>query len=186
MSDNKTYKLAFSAVLLATAIALHVVENSLPVPQNIPGMKLGLSNIVTIITLFTMTRKESVLFIVLRTMITTLFYNGPTAFLFSLTGALLSFIVMISIIQFLPNQFSIISMSIVGAIAHNFGQVLLSSLLLKNMALLGYYPFIMLSAIGSGFFTGIISERILDFLRSRKALKDENKFIILRKRKKDI
>src|SRR6056297_531080 len=178
-SLNKTRKLTLVAVLLATAIALHVIERSIPLPTNIPGLKLGLANIVTIVTMFLLKKSHVFSFVIIRVMITTLFFSGLTAFWFSLTGAIFSLLIMMIIAYKFPEKFSITSMSIIGALAHNLGQLTIAAIIINTWSLFYYFPIIMLSAIVAGLFIGISSSRLLNFLYNRKFLLREKEYEII-------
>lgn len=164
------------AVLLAVAIALHVIERSIPLPTNIPGLKLGLANIVTIVTIFLLKKQQIFFFVIIRVMITTLFYSGFTAFWFSMTGALFSLGVMMLIGYKLPERFSIVSMSVFGALAHNLGQLTIAAYVVRTWSLFFYFPIVMISAIGAGFFIGLVASRLLNFLYNRGFLLRENEY----------
>ena len=178
-SLNKTRKLTLVAVLLATAIALHVIERSIPIPTNIPGLKLGLANIVTIVTIFLLRKPQVIIFVIIRVMITTLFFSGLTAFWFSLTGALFSLLIMMIIAYKLPSKFSIVSMSIIGALAHNFGQLTIAAIIIRTWSLFYYFPIIMFSAIIAGFFIGVSSARLLKFLNNRNLLLKKKEYQLI-------
>jgi len=178
-SLNKTRKLTLVAVLLATAIALHVIERSIPIPTNIPGLKLGLANIVTVVTIFLLRKPQIFSFVIIRVTITTLFFSGLTAFWFSLTGALFSLSIMMIIAYKFPGKFSISSMSIIGALAHNIGQLTIAAIIIRTWSLFYYFPVIMLSAIVAGFFVGVSSSRLLKFLYNRKFLIRNKEYEIL-------
>ncbi len=178
-SINNTRKLTLIAVLLATAIALHVIERSIPLPTNIPGLKIGLANIVTVVTIYLLKKSQAYIFIIIRVSITTLFFSGFTAFWFSLTGAILSLTVMMIIAYKLPKQFSIVSMSVVGALMHNFGQLFIAALVIQTWSLFYYFPLIMISAIVAGFFIGLTSARLLDFLSKRGFLIRDKEYQII-------
>ncbi len=178
-SINSTRKLTLIAVLLATAIALHVIERSIPLPTNIPGLKLGLANIVTVVTIYLLKKSQAYAFIIIRVSITTLFFSGFTAFWFSLTGAILSLSAMMIIAYKLPKIFSIVSMSVIGAIIHNLGQLFIASIVIQTWTLFYYFPVIMIAAVVAGFFVGVTSSRLLNFLSNRGFLYRDKEFTII-------
>jgi len=91
---TKTRKLSLLSLLLALALALSFIERAMPLPMAVPGIKLGLANVITLLTIIIFGFREAVLIIIGRTFLGALFGGGFSAFLFSLAGGLLSTIVM--------------------------------------------------------------------------------------------
>ena len=157
----KTQQIVQAALLVALALALSYVERLIPLQLLVPlpGVKLGLANIVTMVALYCLTPRIAFQILVVRCLLGCLFGNGVTALAMSLTGGLCAFFVMLCCkrIPFI----SIFGVSILGAAAHNFGQVCAASLLLYSGYTFGYLPFLLLVAIPSGFITGTISSMTL-------------------------
>ena len=153
----KTKQLALSALLVSLALALSYTERFIPLQLLVPlpGVKLGLANIVTMAALYFLTPQTAFQILVVRCLLGCLFGSGVTALAMSLTGGLCAFFVMLQCKK-LP-VFSIFGVSILGAAAHNFGQVCAASLLLYSGHTFGYLPFLLLAAIPSGWITGAIS-----------------------------
>ena len=160
----KTKQVVQAALLVSLALALSYTERFIPLQLLVPlpGVKLGLANIVTMVALYFLTPRTALRILVVRCLLGCLFGNGVTALAMSLTGGLCAFAVMLLCkrISFL----SIFGVSILGAAAHNFGQVCAASLLLYSGYTFGYLPFLLLVAIPSGFITGTIASATLRVL----------------------
>lgn len=154
---NKTRRLVLLALLVAVAATLHVVEGWLPVPMPVPGVKLGLANIVSLLTLIMFGWREALYIAVSRVLLGSLFGGtlfGP-AFAMSMGGALVSVISMAYTYKKHWRLFSLVGVSVVGAVAHNVAQVALASMIVYSSGLLWYVPYVLLFAVPTGLFTGL-------------------------------
>ena len=158
---NKTRKLAYLSILLSLALALHIFERTLPLPMPVPGVKLGLANIVTLLTIVFFGFKEALLIVIMRTFIGSIFGGGILAFCFSVAGGLLSTMVMALMYKRFIKYFSIPSVSITGAVFHNIGQIAVASFVIQNINLVYYLPVLLFSGIITGFFTGLLVQLTL-------------------------
>ena len=152
------------SMLLALSVALNVIEASLPLFNGyIPGLKLGLANIVTLFIIYKFSLKDAFYVGILRVFLVGILRTGlfSTTFFFSLSGVLLSIICM----YLAKNLFnlSIIGVSIVGSIAHSTGQVITSILLLQMTSMIYYLPWLLLFSIPTGILVGIICKQLVKF-----------------------
>lgn len=154
---EKTKALALSAVLVALALALSYLERLFPLQLLIPlpGVKLGLANIVTMMALYFLGAKPAFAILVVRCLLGSLFGGSISGLAMSLSGGICAFVVM-ALAKRLP-VFSIYGVSILGAAAHNTGQVLAAVALLYSLHSFAYLPFLLFVSIGSGFLTGAVS-----------------------------
>lgn len=162
---SNTKKLVFLSLLVAQAMVLSWLESMIPFAPGIPGAKLGLANIVTLLALSTLDFKSCFTIVLMRTSLTAFLFGTVSSLLYSLSGGLLSLIVMALVLKLLPKSFSLMAVSIIGAIAHNLGQLLMAALVIENMNILYYLPFLMLLAIPTGLFVGIVTRYLLPYLR---------------------
>lgn len=162
---SNTRKLVFLSLLVAQAMVLSWLESMIPFTPGIPGAKLGLANIVTLIALSTLDFKSSFTIVLMRTTLTSFLFGTVSSLLYSLSGGLLSLVVMALVLKFLPKSFSLMAVSIIGAIAHNLGQLLMAALVIENVNILYYLPFLMLLAIPTGLFVGIVTRYLLPYLK---------------------
>lgn len=159
-----TRKLAMLAMFVSMALVLHVAENLLPIPYIAPGVKLGLANIVSLITIIIFGFKEAVAVVLLRTLLGSLLGGVPSTFFFSAAGGILSTVVMYIMYAWLGTKFSLVGISVVGAIAHNIGQLFVASLIVENFGLYVYLPVLMISAVITGVFIGITANYAVGFI----------------------
>ena len=157
----KTHKIALLGVLTAAAIVISIIESFIP-SIGIPGVKLGLANIVILIILYELGILEAIAVNLFRVLMTaalrgTIFSMG---FLMSLTGAIFSLAIMI-IFFVLIKKFSIIGVSVIGSIFHVTGQVLVAMAFLGSAYVILYLPFIAISAIITGVLVGIVARLII-------------------------
>lgn len=156
---NKTGKMVRVALLIAFALVAHTVENAIPVPLAIPGAKLGLANVFTLMTLVFYGFSEAFLVAVVRTVLGSIFAGNflGMGFALSFSGAVTATVVMAAVAGFWRRGIlSLASVSIMGAAAHNTAQVAMAALLIDNPALLRVYlPILLVIAIPTGFFTGL-------------------------------
>ena len=165
---KETYarELAVGAVLTAVALALSYVERLIPFQLLIPlpGVKLGLANIASMLALYYLSTRTAFTVTVLRCLIGAIFGGGITGLLMSMTGGLLSVLVMALAKK--NRGFSIYGVSILGAAAHNIGQVCAAALLMGTWNIFIYLGFLLLVAVVSGICTGAVSAFTLRALSS--------------------
>ena len=151
-------------MLLALSVALNVIEASLPLFNGyIPGLKLGLANIVTLFIIYQFSLKDAFYVGILRVFLVGILRTGlfSTTFFFSLSGVIFSIICMYLAKNFL--KLSIVGVSIVGSIAHSTGQVLTSILLLQMSSMIYYLPWLLLFSIPTGILVGILCKQLVKF-----------------------
>ena len=150
----KVQKMALLGVLTAAAIVIAILESFIP-SVGIPGVKLGLANIVILIILYELGIVEAIIVNLLRVLVVGLVRGTflSMGFLMSLTGAVLSLTIMI-IFYLLIKKFSIIGVSVIGSIFHVSGQILIAVLFLGTAYIVLYLPIIAISAIITGVFVG--------------------------------
>ncbi|QLY79270.1 Gx transporter family protein [Clostridium intestinale] len=159
---RKTTKLVYMSLLVAQALVLHIFENMIPVPFVTPGAKLGLANLITVIALYTLDKKRDVFYIIiLRLALATMFGGNLSSFMYSFSGALLSFLIMIIVKKIGTDKVSIIGVSCTGAVFHNVGQLLIASWIVKNIGVMLYLPVLSLVGILTGFFIGLTANYAL-------------------------
>ncbi len=161
---KKTISLTLCAMLISLALALSYAERFIPLQMLIPlpGIKLGLANIVTLTALYLLGAKNAFTILVLRCFLGSLFGGGITGFLFSLCGGLLSMTVMTFTRRL--TCFSVYGVSILGAAAHNIGQIAVAIFLMRSVYIGAYLPYLLIVALFTGFATGSACAGILKIL----------------------
>ena len=156
------HKLTLIAVLTAFAIVIGIAESFIP-GFFVPGIKLGLANIVILITLYELGILEATFINLTRVVIVALVRGSlfTYGFLMSLTGAILSLGIMI-LFYLLIKKFSIIGVSVVGSIFHVTGQIIIAMIFLESAYILYYLPIIAISAIITGVIVGVVARTIIN------------------------
>lgn len=161
--------MVYLALLISIALVLHYLENFFP--PLAPGAKLGLANIVTMITLHLFGFWEAMVVVVVRSILGPMLGGSPTAILYSMAGGVLSCIVMAMLYFKLSKYFSLLGISVAGAVFHNIGQLLTASLLYGTIGILfTYLPILMLSSVITGNFIGLAVKYMIRFLSRKKLL----------------
>lgn len=161
---TKTQKIALLGILSAQALALAFLENLLPaMPFLPPGVKLGLSNIVTMFTAGTMGFFPAMTVTLIKSLFV-LLTRGVTAFLMSFGGGLLSTIVMCLVIKLAKDKAGYIGVAVVSSLCHNLGQFTVSIIITKTTAMINYAPVLLVSGVVMGIITGIILKAVMPLL----------------------
>lgn len=158
---TKTKRTALCAVLIALALALSYTERFIPLQLVVPlpGIKLGLSNIVTLVALYLLGTKHAFLILIPRCVLGALFGGGITGLMFSLLGGVLALLVMA--VGKSSGLFSVYGVSVLGAAAHNVGQILAAMGLMRSVYIGAYLPYLLLVAIATGLTTGACCAGVL-------------------------
>ena len=158
---NHTKRIVLSAVLVSLALALSYTERFIPLQMVIPlpGVKLGLANIVTPVALYLMGPKGAIAILIPRCIFGAVFGGGITGLAFSLTGGVLAMLTMI-LAKKIP-VFSVYGVSILGAAAHNVGQILAAMVLMNSLYIGAYLPYLLIVALFTGFATGAAGAGVL-------------------------
>ena len=157
--NSKAHSIALSGLLFALAMALSFVEGTLIIPGLLPGMKLGLANIVTVFALYQLGAGAALAILLTRCLLGGLFAGNLSAMLFSVLGGLTAMLVMI-FLRRLP-KLSVYGVSIGGAAAHNVGQMAAAVITLGSTMVLGYLPFLLAVSLFTGTLTGFITALLL-------------------------
>jgi len=159
----KTKKLVMLSLFLGVGVVLYVAELFYFPPLPIPGAKLGLANIVTLILMGFYRWQDALFNTIVRTIagaiVTGTFLTPP--FFFSLTGALTSFLVMYFVYRKFYGKFSFVGVSLSGSLVHNLSQLLLAILFIGHWGILFQTPFLILIAVPTGAFNGVVANYII-------------------------
>lgn len=152
-------KTAYLGLFLALALVCSYAESLIPFHFGIPGVKLGLANIVVILMLYYMDAASAVTVSVLRILLAGFMFGNVFSILYSLSGGLLSFACMALLKH--TGKFKIISISAAGGVMHNLGQMVTASAVVQNMNLFYYYPVLFIAGMITGILIGIAAQEIL-------------------------
>lgn len=158
-------RLIVIAIFASLAVVLGVVEALIPFTVTIPGAKLGLGNIIVLACIACFGGRDALLLIGLKTVLTSFILGSFSTFLFSVLGALSSFMIMYLMITFGSKLFSLMMTSVVGGIAHNMGQLLAASIILGTTKIFYYLPFLLVAGIATGLFVGAAANHLIGSLK---------------------
>ncbi len=156
-------KVAFLGVFLALALIFSYIETWIPNVFGVPGIKLGLANIVIIILLFRFGTKEAYGISVARVILAGFLFGNLASILYGLAGAMLSLTVMLLLKK--TGKFKVITVSAVGGICHNVGQLIVAILVLENYRISYYLPVLLISGLVTGILIGIVAQEVILRLR---------------------
>ena len=160
-------KIARLGMLIALAFVLSYLEALLSFTSAIPGIKIGFANIVIMSCIYIMPFHEILGISITRILLVSLTFGNISMFLYSLSGALVSLVVMWLLKK--TDKISPVTVSICGGFAHNLGQIA-TAVLILGKGLLYYLPFLMIGGILSGLLVGIIASHLIKFLKHHKNL----------------
>ena len=157
----KTKDITLLALFLSLAVILSYIESFIP-SFGIPGIKIGLANILIIVVLYNYGTHYSIIISLLRVLLVSLLRGNlfQIGFFMSFCGALLSLLIMI-ILKLCVKKIHIITVSVIGSIFHIIGQIVVAMIFINDYRVIYYFPFIFLSAIIMGIFVGLIANNIL-------------------------
>ena len=155
MKTMSTKRVALYGIMIALAMILSYVEAQIPAFFAIPGMKLGLTNIVVVVALYVMDSKSAMFINIVRIILVSLLFGTAMSFAFSIAGGMLSTIVMILLKK--SDRFGTVGVSAAGGITHNIAQILVAILLLGTKAIAWYLAILWISGVASGILIGIIA-----------------------------
>lgn len=160
-------KISYCAMLTALAMIFSYIESLIPINFGVPGMKLGLANLVTVTGLYFLNPLEVLAVVLMRILLTGFMFGTGMSIVYSLAGGILSFAVMALMQK--KKGFSIIGVSITGGIFHNVGQILVAAMVVKNIKMAYYLPVLLLSGTITGLLIGIVGKKIIATLKRESA-----------------
>ncbi len=162
----KHYRMVVLSMLLALGVVLGMIEAVYVPPLPIPGAKVGLANLVSLILIIYFPFKEALANIVLRVTLVSLLTGTflSTVFLFSLVGGVTAFVVMFLVFKLLNGPLTMIGVSAIGAVSHNLAQLLVAIWLLGSWGFIFHLPFLVITGVATGVFIGYVANN----LRARK------------------
>lgn len=158
-------KTAYLGMFLAAALICSYIESLIPFYFGVPGIKLGLANIVVVIMLYCVGAGEAFLVSVLRILLAGFMFGNPFSIIYSLSGGILSYGVML-LLKY-TKKFKVISVSVAGGIFHNIGQLFVASAVVENYNLFYYAPALLIAGFVTGFLIGGLAEEMIARLNGR-------------------
>ena len=159
MEYSMNRKIAYYGLLVALAFIFSYVESLFPINFGIPGIKLGLANLVVIVALYIFGIKEAIAVSLIRIVLSGLTFSSIAAMAYSLAGGILSLAVMI--IAKRLNKLSAMGVSVLGGVFHNVGQILVAIVVLETGSLIYYLPVLIISGLIAGIIIGILAAEVI-------------------------
>ena len=157
-------KAAYLGVFTALAMIFSYLESFIPIPIGVPGIKLGLANLLIVVALYKIGTREALAISVIRIVLSGFIFSNLFSIIYSLAGGVLSFVVM----NFLKKRgtFSIYGVSLAGGVFHNIGQLLIAMIVVETMSIVYYAPALMIAGVVTGLIIGIGANEILKRISS--------------------
>lgn len=159
-------KVAYFGVFTTLALIFSYVETLIPIQFGIPGVKLGLANLIIVIVLYRMKLSEAYLLSIVRVLLAGFIFGNYFSIIYSLAGGLLSLTVMALLRK--KGGFSVIGVSIAGGVFHNIGQLIIASVIVETFSVMYYVPVLLIAGLVTGLLIGIASDGMLKRLANLK------------------
>ena len=154
---------AQSGVLIALALVFSYVEHLIPIPTPVPGVKIGLANLVSLSGLFFLNPLQAFVILVARIILAGLMFGNLSTIIYSLAGGVVSFVVMYVFKRL--KLFSALGISMLGGVFHNLAQLTVACIIISSTSLLMYFPILIISGTVSGLLIGTVTELTIKSLR---------------------
>lgn len=166
---NSTKKIVYFGILTSLGLALHILEGFIPNPFMgvVPGAKIGLANIIGLMTLVLFGLKFALSVNLMRVLMAGLLTGAVTSMMYGLAGALLSTFLMWMALNLLQRFLSLVGVSVLGALGHNVAQLSVASVMIQNIRIFVYLPFMMFASIFTGIFIGLTAYFVLQKVKGR-------------------
>ena len=161
---NRNKKIANMAMLVVLAMIFSYVESLIPINFGVPGMKLGIANLVTVTGIYFLALPEILLVVVMRVLLIGFMFGNGMSIIYSLAGGILSVLVMTLLKK--AKGFSEVGVSIAGGIAHNIGQLIVAAIVVENMKLVYYLPALLIAGTITGCLFGMLSKKMLPVVKT--------------------
>lgn len=160
--EQRVKKVANYGVLVTLALVASYVETLIPISLGVPGAKIGLANLITIVALFLMGWKDAFAISIIRIVLAGFLFGNLFAIFYSLAGAILSLLIMMLLKKL---EFGTVAVSCAGGVAHNIGQISFAALLVENSRLFYYLPVLLIAGVLAGIVIGIIGGELIKRLK---------------------
>lgn len=158
----KSARIAYIALLSALAVVFGYIESLFPLPIPIPGIKLGISNIVILFAITKIGRRDAFLIMIIKVLLCSILFSGLNSFIYSLSGGIFSFAAMCAAQRL---NMSIVGISMAGGVFHNLGQILAAALILSSFSALYYLPVLTMCGIFVGAAVGFLCRAVISHIK---------------------
>lgn len=162
-NSKKVKNIAMCGVLTTLAMIFSYIDSLILIPIPVPGVRIGISNIAIITVLYIVGVKEAIFVNILRIALTSILFGNATSFWFSITGGMLSIVVMILLKKL--DIFSTVGVSVAGGVSHNIGQIIAAVIIMETDAILYYLPVLFITGTVAGIVVGVVAAMVLKRLK---------------------
>lgn len=162
-NSKKVKNIAMCGVLTTLAMIFSYIDSLILIPIPVPGVRIGISNIAIITVLYIVGVKETIFVNILRIALTSILFGNATSFWFSITGGMLSIVVMILLKKL--DIFSPVGVSVAGGVSHNIGQIIAAVIIMETNAILYYLPVLLITGTVAGIVVGVVAAMVLKRLK---------------------
>ena len=159
MDKNKSKRIALFGIMVALAFTFSYLESLIPFNFAIPGVKLGLANLVVVVALYIMKPTEAFFIAIIRILLAGLTFGNVYSLAYSLCGGILSFVVMLLVKK---TKLSVIGVSMLGGICHNIGQIIVAAIVMETARIAYYLPVLLGAGLVTGLLMGVISKLVVN------------------------
>lgn len=152
-------RVAYFGVFTALALIFSYIETLVPISFGIPGVKLGLANLIIVIALYKIPLREVYVLSIVRVLLSGVLFGNYFSIAYSLAGGLLSLTVMALLKK--AGGFSVIGISIAGDVCHNIGQLVVAMIVVETFAMSYYMPMLLVAGLITGFLIGVVADQVL-------------------------
>ena len=152
-------RVAYFGVFTALALIFSYIETLVPISFGIPGVKLGLANLIIVIALYKIPLREVYVLSIVRVLLSGVLFGNYFSIAYSLAGGLLSLTVMAILKK--SGGFSVIGISIAGGVCHNIGQLVVAMIVVETFAMSYYMPVLLVAGLITGFLIGVVADQVL-------------------------
>ena len=152
-------RVAYFGVFTALALIFSYIETLVPISFGIPGVKLGLANLIIVIALYKIPLREVYVLSIVRVLLSGVLFGNYFSIAYSLAGGLLSLTVMALLKK--AGGFSVIGISIAGSVCHNIGQLVVAMIVVETFAMSYYMPVLLVAGLITGFLIGVVADQVL-------------------------
>ncbi len=163
MKKSVARQISYYGLFVALAFIFNYVEVIIPFSMIIPGIKLGLANIVVLTAMYAFGSRDAFIISMVRIVLVAITFSNTFTMIYSIAGGLLSWLIMSLFKK--TNKFSMIGVSVAGGVAHNIGQLIVAAILMETISLIYYLPILIVGGIVTGIIIGWLGRSILKILR---------------------
>ncbi len=159
MKKNKAQTIALYGLMVALAFVFSYFESLIPFHFGIPGVKLGLANLVVVVALYIMKPAQAFSIAVIRILLASMTFGNVYSLAYSLCGGILSFAVMYLVKK---TKLSVIGVSMLGGICHNIGQIIVAAIIMETINIAYYLPVLLVAGLLTGLLLGVVSKIVIE------------------------